>query len=50
MKPSAIGLLTALTLVTGGMKMIAQSKADTAEAHVAAAKAAAWPRARLPFQ
>jgi len=41
MKPSAIGLLAALTLVIGGMKMIAQSRADTVEAHVAAAKAAA---------
>ena len=41
MKPSAIGLLAALTLVIGGMKMIAQSGADTVEAHVAAAKAAA---------
>ena len=41
MKPSAISLLTALTLVIGGMKMIAESRADTVEAHVAAAKAAA---------
>jgi metallo-beta-lactamase class B len=41
MKPSAIGLVAALTLVIGGVKMIAQSRADTAEAHVAAAKAAA---------
>jgi len=40
MKTSVIGLLAAL-LVIGGMKMIAQSKADTVEAHVAAAKAAA---------
>jgi metallo-beta-lactamase class B len=41
MKQSAIGLLAALTLVIGGVKMIAQSRADTVEAHVAAAKAAA---------
>jgi metallo-beta-lactamase class B len=41
MKPSAINLLVALTLVIGGMKMIAQSRTDTVEAHVAAAKAAA---------
>ena len=41
MKPSAISLLTALTLVIGGMKMTAESRADTVEAHVGAAKAAA---------
>src|ERR1700688_3864493 len=41
MKLSAIGLLAALALVNGGMKVIAQSQADTVEAHVAAAKAAA---------
>jgi metallo-beta-lactamase class B len=41
MKPSAIVLLAALILVAGGMSIIAQSKADTVQGHVATAKAAA---------
>src|SRR5260370_12553397 len=41
MKPSLVGLLAALTLVINGMKVMAQLRADTVEAHVAAAKAAA---------
>jgi metallo-beta-lactamase class B len=41
MKPSLFGLLAALTLVINGMKVMAQSRADTVEAHVAAAQAGA---------
>jgi metallo-beta-lactamase class B len=41
MKLSAIGLLAALTFVAGCTNMIAQSRPDTVQAHVATAKAAA---------
>lgn len=41
MKPLSVNLFVALILVAAGMKMIAQSKADTVQAHIAAAKYAA---------
>lgn len=49
MKPT-IGLFVALTLVIGGMKMIAQSRADTVEGHIAAAKTAAGQEHLFSFQ